>query len=130
MNADQLTPQQKAFLNKVWRLHKNGGIPRRRKILRNISVGFAILFLVVSFFGIVNEWEQLAVWAVSFLAGYCIAVAGTTRGNIQLWPAWEAIIDWERLSAIAKGGESTKIQHTKHFSAAEEILRCAPLRSE
>jgi hypothetical protein len=100
-----LTPQQKTFLRRVLHLHKTGAIVRRRTIVHNVAVGFATLFVALSAIGIVNEWRALAISATSFLAGLCVGFAGYTKGNIHLWPAWEAVIDWERVAAIAHGGE-------------------------
>ena len=100
-----LTPKQKAFLKRALNLHKTGGIVRRRTIVHNIAAAFAILFLAISAIGVVNEWRGLAISATSYLAGLCVAFAAYTKGNMNLWPAWEAVIDWERVSALANSEE-------------------------
>ena len=73
--------------------------------MHRVAVAFAMLFFAITVIGIVNEWGGLAISAASFLVGLCVGFAGYTKGNIDLWPAWEAVIDWERLSALANSGE-------------------------
>jgi hypothetical protein len=102
-----LTPQQKTYLKRVLHLQNTGGIVRRRTIVHRVAVGFAMLFFAISVIGIVNEWGGLAISATSFLVGLCVGLAGYTKGNMDLWPAWEAVIDWDRLSALANSEEKS-----------------------
>src|SRR5690348_17260640 len=106
-----LTPRQKTFLKRILQLQKTGGIIRRRAIAHNVAVGFAILFFGIATTAVVYEWGGLVIAAMSFMVGLCVGFAGYTKGNMDLWPAWEAVIDWERLSALANGEEKLNPAH-------------------
>lgn len=103
MNAEQFTPRQQALLRRMWRLYKTDGILRRQRIFHRAFLLVTALFLVASVVAIVNEWPAAAVAVLSFLTGGAVALAGTSRGRADLWPAFEAVIDWERLSQLAGG---------------------------
>ena len=101
----RLTPQHRAFLKRLSHLHATSGIVRRRRMVQAVAVVLTILLAALSVVGIVMKWQGPTVPALSVLTGYSAAVAGFTGGNIRLWPVWEAVIDWNRVSALANSEE-------------------------
>jgi hypothetical protein len=99
--ADDLTPRQLAYLLRLWRLYKTGGIDHRYNLTASIMGALTTLLFVLSIAGMMREWAPHVIWLLGLCAGMSEALFIATLKFKRLWPAMGCVVDWKRVEAIA-----------------------------
>jgi hypothetical protein len=105
MVDDHLTPNERAYLHRLWRFHQKGTLDRRYKIIMSLLISIAIVLLAIPWFGIPDDWSRSSVWSLGWLTGFFATMTFIVMRSKTRFVTIAPFIDWSRIEAITAGGE-------------------------
>lgn len=98
---EKLTPEQLAYVRKLWRHHKESTAGRAFKRAVVISGALTTAAIGLSAVAGFNEWSRAVVWLLGFAVGMFHTTCSLSLRSWRMRPVFDVVIDWKRVEEIA-----------------------------